>query len=178
MLGPMRYVRLVLTMALSLTAAACGGSDRGASDLGAGGDGGGGSASTPRCADGELRVVGSIDGEEVNIVRKVIEHRFVSKSGELGTVDARTAKGTLSMVFEGVMVADSASSDARGAFVDAEGAISVGNCETGDLVSSLTRYEDREGFDFSLRDLHREPYCTGAEVSGVLNGCMSFNLSD
>ena len=126
------------------------------------------------CGEEQLKVVGTIDGVDVSLTRATTYYTFVNKLGDApGTMDASTAQGMFSLEFN-TLTADGQSSPARGSLVDSEGPLSVGNCETGEFSSTLTMDANGKGLHFTLRALHREPYCSAAAVTGELGGCMGF----
>jgi hypothetical protein len=126
------------------------------------------------CGENQLKVTGAVDGADVNLVRSVTTYAFQNKfTDDPGSADASTAQGTLSLEFNKSLF-DGESGPARGSFTDTEGALAVGNCETGDFVSALSMDADGNGVHFTLRSLKREPYCTGAAAAGDLSGCLGF----
>jgi hypothetical protein len=135
-----------------------------------------GDAAKLTCAPKELRVAGMADGNDVNLVRPVTTYAFANKLGAAGpgTVDASTAQGSLSLEFD-MLTIDGGTSTARGSVVDADSSLSIGNCATGNFVSTLTVDADGNGVHFTLRNLNHEPYCGGAAVTGALSGCLGFS---
>jgi hypothetical protein len=158
----MRTNALLGGLILLSSVSACGGSD---DDAPVGGG--------LTCAPSELRVKGKLDGVDVSLVRPTNGYAFINKlsADSLGTLDVATEQGSLSLEFN-MLTANGDSSPARGSLVDAEGSLSVGNCESGDFASTIAIDADGDGVHFTLRSLHREPYCTGAAASGQLDGCV------
>jgi hypothetical protein len=127
------------------------------------------------CGEKELKVAGTLDGVAVNLMPSVTGYAFQNKyNDEPGSANATTAQGAFALEFNKSLF-DGESGPARGSFSDTDGALSVGNCETGDFVSTLTMDEDGNGLHFTLRGLQREPYCNGAVVAGELSGCLGFS---
>jgi hypothetical protein len=126
------------------------------------------------CGEEQLKVTGTIDGLDVSLTRATTSYTFINKLGDApGAMDASTEQGILSLEFN-TSTANGQSSPARGSLVDAEGSLSVGNCATGEFSSTLTMDASGNGIHFTLRALHREPYCSAAAVTGELGGCMGF----
>jgi hypothetical protein len=163
MLSGMKKLGVVGATFLALSTAACGSSD----------DDSAASAPTVSCNPQELKVSGTLDGTQVELVRATSGYAFVNKiSASPGSADVTTPQGSLSLEFN-KLVANGQSGPARGSFVDSEGALSIGNCETGDFVSTISMDAGGSAFHFTLRGLRHEPYCSGAAVVGELNGCVA-----
>jgi len=162
MLGGMKTLGVVGATILALVTTACSSSSDGPA------------TPTLACGSQELKVSGTLDGEGFDLVRRGSGYAFTNKIGaDPGTMDVSSPQGALSIEFN-KLIANGASGPARGSFTDTEGALSVGNCESGDFVSTLSADADGNGVHFTLRNLSREPYCGGAAVSGELSGCFGF----
>jgi hypothetical protein len=152
-----------ITVVSSLVLAACsGGSDSNAP----GGD--------LACAPKQLRVQGHIDDMPVDLDEAASNYVFENKIGDApGNLTASFATGQLKLEFD-KLTPDGGSSDARGFLQETGSALSVGNCETGAFVSSLSISSDGKTIHFALTHLAHEPYCSGASVTGELGGCFAF----
>jgi hypothetical protein len=158
----MRQARLFAGALVALAVAGCGGGTDDGQRL--------------TCGQEELRLEGTVDGATVSVVRATMGYAFANKLGDApGTVDATTAQGQLAIEFS-QLTADGGHSPARGAIVDSEVALDVGNCETEGFVSTLDLDADGNGAHFTLRQLKHAPYCTGAAATGQLSGCLGFKI--
>ena len=158
--------RLTIFIA-ALTLFACGGSD---------------DPTPPTCQSGQLKITGTVD--QTQVVQTLSPNGGYFQNGGIDTgsgpqdgkyIAELTQNGSqvpvVQLTFK-KLVADGQSADALG-FVDLSsvGGPNVGNCETGDLVSTISIDADGNGGTFVIRDLHDSPYCSGASRSGALAGC-------
>jgi hypothetical protein len=110
----------------------------------------------------------------IDFTEMVTTYAFANKfGGAPGTLDAMTGAGKLSLEFN-QLTANGDSSPARGSITEA-GLLDVGNCATGDFVSTMTVAADGNGATFVLRQLNRNPYCGQQPVTGELRGCVGYN---
>jgi hypothetical protein len=178
-------IRNAWPIALSLLLA-CGGDD-GGGDMANGGDsgsgvqgGGAGAPSAPSapsaasdvgCELGELHVQGTLDGRSVDERATSSQHSFRNKfDEELGHLEVTAEDLSLQLYFDRLLP-NGASAPARGSFASAS--VDAGNCET-EYPGTLTLDDDGEGATFVLTELRAPPYCTGAPVSGMLEGCFKY----
>jgi len=161
----MRSVSTSLLAVLLSTLTGCGSDDADAN--------GGNTTASLSCAAKQLKAAGNINGQALSVERGVTNYRFENKlTTAPGRVSATTANGSLLIEFNR-LTADGQSSPARGNFTD--DTLSIGNCETGDFVSTLTADADGNGVHFTLKQLVEAPYCSGDATTGAeLSGCVGF----
>jgi hypothetical protein len=128
----------------------------------------------PTCAAGEVAITGTVGDIHYDDRRAANPSVFVNAiNSEDGSYQAGSSDGGtfVKLTFHELLI-DGHSVPARG-FVDLSdnGGPNVGNCETGDLPSTISMDADGNGGTFVLRDLHDSPYCSGASRQGALAGC-------
>jgi len=126
------------------------------------------------CAPKELRVRGQIDDVPVDLEETTTGYSFENKVLEPpGSLRAPFATGRLELEFD-KLTPNGGSSTARGFLRETDMGLSVGNCDTGAFVSSLSISDDGTTIHFTLRQLAHEPYCSGSAAKGELTGCFAF----
>ncbi len=159
-------MKMTVPLLLALCSCACGGE-------GSSGDGGQ-DGGPPVCTGAELRVRGTLDGVGVDQRAEVAGQYLVNTPGDLGCYMNvyMQAGGRLRLEWPETLPVGTSRPASGSVNLEAQGGINVGNCSGGELVSELTLRED--GVDFTLRQLHRAPYCGGESVAGELAGCANF----
>jgi len=133
------------------------------------------------CEASQLRYSGKLDDRQFDITRVVGNYRFENKlSASPGRLVASWSTQTvgdwqLEISFD-QLLANGESGPARGWLGDPDEALEVGNCETGELVSTLSMDGDGDGAHFVLSGLRTgQPFCTGPLHVGELRGCIGFS---
>lgn len=142
--------------------------------------GGSSDPTPPTCNPGEVRVTGNVDStqvvHQVSSDSNVFVNAVNNQDGELAvsTSSGGAEHKLVDFKFHDLLI-DGQEVSARG-FVDLtlQSGPNVGNCETGDYVSSISMDKDGNGGTFVLRSMHDSPYCSGAEHKGALAGCFRF----
>lgn len=154
-----------LVFGASLAAIGCGS---------AGGDGGGG-IDAPECAEGEIRVVGSLGDLPIDETSSISGHGFVNAIGESnGFFEVQGLSGPVLRIEFPDLLADGAGGPAAG-LVDFSdfGGSAAGNCLPATEFPGEVELSPA-GSDagaFLLRDLSESPPCMGPEIAGELRGC-------
>ena len=124
---------------------------------------------TPRCAAGELAVVGILDGVQVSDRVTGYNFLFINKLGPgPGTIDADKDSFVLHIEW-GVLLANGDSTKARG-WARGSG-FDVGNPANAAFSGTLSLDDDGEGGHFLLKELRHAPYESGAVIRGAVAGC-------
>ncbi len=147
---------------------ACGGGD-------GGGDGGSdGSAGNPACGPQEFIAVGTLNGSAVDERATVSGQFLVNVPGDTGCyVNVYFQDGgRLRLEWADTLAAGQSSPAAGSINLEAQGGINVGNCSDRGYSSEMTMLEN--GVEFTLKNLHQAPYCSGAAYTGELKGCAAF----
>ena len=159
----------VLVFLLAIIAfQACGGGD-------GGGDGGAdGSDGPPVCGAVEFIAVGTLNGSPVEERATVSGQFLVNVPGDTGChVNVYfQGGGRLQLEWADTLAAGHSSPAAGSVNREAQGGINVGNCSDRGYASEMTMLEN--GVEFTLRNLHQAPYCSGPAVTGELSGCAMF----
>jgi hypothetical protein len=139
---------------------------------------------TPCDEPGEVEFSGTVDGVEVNekLVGLTTTFENAFGGGTVGTLEVTFSADRSDRLFLefSTNIDDGDSSEARG-FIDlsGQGKISVGNCDIEAFFSTISLNDATDaglppGGTFTLRSLRAEPFCTGAQVSGIITGCFTF----
>ena len=149
-----------IAIILAMCLAACGGGD---DDFEA-----------PSCADGEVRIEGTVDGESVSDVRTsnngyIFVNALNDDEGQLDVLFGESGEEILQLRWPD-LVANGHSVEARGlvGYTD----LSVGTCEDDGYPGILRMDDEGGGGTFLLQDLRAGPVpCEGDPVDGELTGC-------
>ena len=147
---------------------ACGGGD-------GGGDGGSdGSDGPPACGAVEFIAVGTLNGSPVEERATVTGQFLVNVPGDTGCyVNVYfEGGGRLRLEWADTLAAGQSSPASGSVNLEAQGGINAGNCSDRDYASRMTMLQN--GVEFTLKNLHTAPYCSGAAYTGELAGCAAF----
>jgi hypothetical protein len=147
---------------------ACGGG-------GGSGDGGSdGSNGSPICGAVKFIAVGTLNGSPVEERATVSGQFLVNVPGDTGCyVNVYfEGGGRLRLEWEDTLAAGQSSQASGSVNLEAQGGINVGNCSDRGYASEMTMLEN--GVEFTLKNLHQAPYCSGAAYTGELAGCATF----
>jgi hypothetical protein len=124
------------------------------------------------CAAGQIQVSGTLDGAAVGITAMSTMHSFINKLGaDPGVLEVTFEAHSLRIQFDSLLPSGR-SVAARGQLVTS--LIDAGNCETGDSPGTIAMDADGDGLTFILTELREAPYCEGAPIEGMLEGCFRF----
>lgn len=149
----------VLALGLALSSAAatgCGGDD----DFDA-----------PTCADGEVRLEGTIDGGSESAAQSgFTSYIFVNALGDqLGTLTVNFGGEEMLYLEWPDLIANGDSGDARGSVAFA--GLDYGSCDDDGFPGTIRLDQDGDGGAFRLTALHPAGDCAAAAVDGELTGC-------
>ena len=128
----------------------------------------------PTCGLAEFSVEGTAAGQAVSEKINVAGQALINIPGDTGCyVNVYfEGGGRLRLEWENTL-ADGQSSQASGSVnLEVHGGINYGNCSGAGFPSKITKIEN--GVEFVLEDLREAPYCSGASVTGKLEGCATF----
>lgn len=157
-----------LVLPICLFVASCGGGN-------GNGDGGSdGSNGPPVCGAVEFIAVGTLNGSAVEERATVSGQFLVNVPGDTGCyVNVYfQGGGRLRLEWADTLAAGQSSPAAGSVNLEAQGGINAGNCSDRGYASEMTMLEN--GVEFTLRNLHQAPYCSGAAYTGELSGCATF----
>jgi hypothetical protein len=161
-------MKLLVALTAILAGAACG-NGSGNSDGGSDGSNG-----PPVCGAVEFIAVGTLNGSAVEERATVSGQFMVNVPGDTGCyVNVYfEGGGRLRLEWADTLAAGHSSPAAGSVNLEVQGGINAGNCSDRGYASEMTMLEN--GVEFTLRNLHQAPYCSGAAYTGELTGCAMF----
>ena len=128
------------------------------------------------CTAGQLHYVSTLnassDEGSTNFTSYVFVNAINGQDGELdiGDVGGQHGGDRVYITFH-QLVLNGQTVSARGVVNLPSFGLAGGNCETGSLTGRFEPLKDGHTWRFGLTDLHADPYCTGAAISGEFGGC-------
>lgn len=130
----------------------------------------------PECGIGEMRYVFEFsdangeDGGEGSL--SISNHAFINKiSADPGTLDIGGSLDTAHVHLEFEKLLTSSNTVPVRGFVSIDADLDFGHCDTAAPTGRLSELASDDGWELTLVELHRAPYCETAELAGSFAAC-------